>query len=130
MLGPPIFGEAPLTRRQTQLVSKWFGTGRNLRLFWWSGSVALRQLALALIAINAYGQTAFLSSPRELLATDPRAFAHWLDTNRPKTVSADQKAAILSSLPREGEVKPIGAHADTRAFPPAVRGARTRILRS
>lgn len=98
-----------MTRRHTQLVSKWPGTGRNLRLFWWSGSVALRQLALTLIAINAYGQTAFLSSPRELLATDPRAFAHWLDTNRPKPVSADQKAAILSSLPREGEVKPIGA---------------------
>ena len=66
--------------------------------------LVLRQLAVALIAINAYGQTAFLSSPRELLATDPRAFAQWLDTNRPKPVSAQHKARMLSMLPAKGEV--------------------------
>jgi hypothetical protein len=90
--------------RRTQLVSKWSRTVRNPRLFWWSGFVVLRQLAVALIAINAYGQTAFLSSPRELLATDPRAFAQWLNTNRPEPVSAQHKARMLSMLPAEGEV--------------------------
>ena len=39
--------------RHTQLVSKWPGTRRNVRLFWWSGSVVLPQLTVALIAINA-----------------------------------------------------------------------------
>ena len=66
--------------------------------------IVLRQLAVALIAINAYGQTAFLSSPRELLATDPLAFAQWLDTNRPKPVSRQHKAHLLSKLPAKGEV--------------------------
>lgn len=90
--------------RHTQLVSKWPGTRRNVRLFWWSGSIVLPQLAVALIAINAYGQPAFLSSPRDLLASNPRAFAQWLDTGRPEPVSAQDKARLLSKLPAEGEV--------------------------
>ena len=34
----------------------------------------------------------------------PRAFAQWLDTNRPTPVSAQHKARMLSMLPAEGEV--------------------------
>ena len=49
-------------------------------------------------------QPAFLSSPRDLLASNPRAFAQWLDTSRPEPVSAQDKARLLSMLPAEGEV--------------------------
>ena len=91
--------------RHTHLVSKWAETGLSQGLFRCSRSVVLCQLGVALIAVNAYGQSAFLSSPKELLATDPRAFAQWLQTNRPKPVSADQKARILKGLPSQGELK-------------------------
>jgi hypothetical protein len=46
-----------------------------------------------------------LSSPKGLLGTDPDAFVQWLKTNRPRPVSADQRARLLKVLPREGELK-------------------------
>ena len=66
--------------------------------------LVLQQLAFVLVSINAYGQPAFLSSPRDLLATDPRAVVQWLDANRPKPVPAPDRAVFLSRLPAEGEV--------------------------
>jgi hypothetical protein len=91
--------------RHTHLVSTWAETGIRQGLFRRSRSVILSQLSVALIAVNAYGQNAFLSSPKELLAADPRAVAEWLESNRPKPVPADQKARILKFLPNQGEVK-------------------------
>jgi len=44
------------------------------------GSIVLR-LGVALIAVDAYGQPAYLSSPRQLLERTPAAFADWLQTN-------------------------------------------------
>jgi hypothetical protein len=64
-------------------------------------SVAARRV---LIAVNGYGQTVISLSPQELLSTDPRAFAQWLETERPKAVSAHDRAQILRTLPTEGEV--------------------------
>jgi hypothetical protein len=65
--------------RHTQVVSKCPGTGRNLPLFWWSRFVVLRQLAVALIAINAYGQEVepAAGGARVLEFTSPRA-RFWL----------------------------------------------------
>jgi hypothetical protein len=91
--------------RHTHLVSTWAETGIRQGLFRRSRSVVLYQLGVALIAVNAYGQSAFLSSPKELLAADPRAFAQWLESNRPKPVPADRKARILSTLPPKGELR-------------------------
>jgi hypothetical protein len=57
-------------------------------------------LALALpISLGARGQALPLSNPRDLLATEPGAFARLLETARPTPVSAGEKARILSSLP-------------------------------
>lgn len=83
--------------------SKKAGTGLSLRLFQLSRSAVLWHLSVALTAINAYGQTSMLSTPQDLLAADPRGFAEWLETVRPKPVSAQNKALILSTLPPEGE---------------------------
>ena len=91
--------------RHKHLVSKWVETGIRQGLFRRSLFVILSQLSVALIAVNVYGQSAFLSSPKELLAADPRAVAEWLESNRPKPVPADQKARILKFLPNQGEVK-------------------------
>ena len=90
--------------RYTHPVSKWVETGLSLRLFRRTRSLVLWQLGALLIAMNGYGQTVISLSPRELLATDPRAFAQWLETERPKPVSAQDKAEILLTLPAEGEV--------------------------
>jgi hypothetical protein len=94
--------------RQTKLSTR-LRTSTSQRTFRRSPSIALWLLGVALSTINVYGQNALPPSSRELLTTDAGAFARWLETNRPTPVSADQKAAILSSLPREGEVKPLGA---------------------
>jgi hypothetical protein len=109
--------------RHTHLVSKWVETGISQGLFRRSRSVILSQLSVALIAVNAYGQSAFLSSPKQLLATDPRAFAQWLQTNRPKPVSADQKARILKVLPSQGELKRLDRSSSQKlaSLPPLLR---------
>jgi hypothetical protein len=90
--------------RYTQHVSKWAETGLSLRLFRRTRSFVLCQLAAAFFAINGYGQTVIPLSPSELLATDPSAFAQWLEAERPEPVSAQDKAHILHMLPVEGEV--------------------------
>jgi hypothetical protein len=84
------------------------GTGDSLGTFRRSRSLALWPLGVVLFTTNVYGQNGLPSSSRELLATDPRAFVQWLESNRPDPISAQQKAAILSSLPRTGEVKSFG----------------------
>ena len=89
--------------RHTQLVSKWPGTRRNVRLFWWSGSVVLPQLAFALIAINAYRAAGFPVVTTGVAGDDPRAFAQWLDKPAQTGVSTGQGASS-SMLPAEGEV--------------------------
>jgi hypothetical protein len=90
--------------RYTSHVSTWIETGLSLRLFQRLRSLALWQLGALLIAINGYGQTVISLSPPELLVTDPRAFAQWLETERPKAVPAQDRAQILRTLPTEGEV--------------------------
>jgi hypothetical protein len=95
--------------RQTHLGSKLPETGRRRGLVGVAASVVLRQLGVALVALNAYGQAPPLSSPRELLETDPRGFAQWLKTNQPTPMSPGQKARILASLPRQGELTDLDA---------------------
>jgi hypothetical protein len=84
--------------------SKEAGTGLSLRLFQQSATVGVWLIGAALIAMNAYGQTSMLSTPQDLLKTDPRLFADWLETTRPKPVSAQDRARSLRTLPAEGEV--------------------------
>ena len=45
-----------------------------------------------------------LTTSQNLLAADPNAIARFLETARPAPVSAEDKARVLSTLPREGEV--------------------------
>jgi hypothetical protein len=90
--------------RYTHYVSTRIEIGLSLRLFRRLRSLALWQLGAVLIAVNGYGQTATSLSPPELLATDPRAFAQWLETERPRAVSAQDRGQILRTLPTEGEV--------------------------
>ena len=61
-------------------------------------------VSIAAMSINLHGQGTFLSSPKALLSTDPEAFVQWLKTNRPRPVSADQRARILKVLPSQGEL--------------------------
>ena len=93
--------------RQAKLSTR-VGTGDSLRTFRGARSLVLCALGVVLVTTNVYGQYALPSSSRELLGTDPRAFVQWLETNRPDSVSPQQKAGILSSLPRAGEVKTGG----------------------
>jgi hypothetical protein len=86
------------------LSSKQAGTGLSLRLFQQSRPVGLWLIGAALTAMNAYGQTSMLSTPRDLLKTDPRVFAEWLETTRPRPVSAEDQARTLRTLPAKGEV--------------------------
>jgi len=90
--------------RYTHHVSTWIESGLSLRLFRRLRSLALWQLGAVLIAVNGYGQTVISLSPPELLSTDPRTFAQWLETERPMAVPAPDKAQILRTLPTEGEV--------------------------
>jgi len=85
------------------------GAGLSLCVFRRLRRLALWQLGAALIAVNGYGQTAVLRSPLELLSTDPRAFAQWLETERPQAVPEQDRAKILLTLPTEGEVTNLGA---------------------
>lgn len=52
-----------------------------------------------------------LTTSQNLLATDPRALARFLETARPLPVSATDKARVLSTLPLEGEVTDFSASA-------------------
>jgi hypothetical protein len=62
-------------------------------------------LWVALAASHALGGQDFsIAAPSDLLTMDPHVFAKWLETARPVPVSAAEKARVLASLPREGEV--------------------------
>jgi hypothetical protein len=52
-----------------------------------------------------------LTTSQDLLATDPDAIARFLETGRPAPVSVEDKAHVLSTLPREGEVPDLSASA-------------------
>ncbi len=80
------------------------GTAVSVCLFEASRFILLCTIGIALTAVGAHGQTPTLANPRDLLAADPAAVARLLETARPTPVSAEQKAHILRSLPREGEV--------------------------
>ena len=78
------------------------------------------------VHLNLHGQGTFLPSPKSLLATDPRAFVQWLETNRPDPVSADQKARILQFLPREGELRPFGPSSSRKLDQSGAAASRCR----
>jgi hypothetical protein len=80
------------------------GTAVSVCLFEASRRILLHTIGIALTAVGAHGQAPTLANPRDLLAADPAAVARLLETARPAPVSAEQKAHILRSLPREGEV--------------------------
>ncbi len=90
--------------RDTDLPEKQAGIALSLRLFRGSHPIVFCLLGVVLTATNAYAQASMLSTPQNLLATDPRVFARWLETARPTPVSAQDKARILRTLPVEGEV--------------------------
>jgi len=79
-------------------------TGVSLRVLRQFGSLLLPLLAVVLTALHLHAQLPTAYTPKELLATDPRVFADWLETHRPRSVSASQKARILEVLPAEGEI--------------------------
>jgi hypothetical protein len=82
-------------------------------------------LTLALpTGLGARGQALPLPNPRDLLATEPGAFARLLETARPTPVSAGDKARILSSLPETGEITNLNAQALRKL------AALSRVLRA
>jgi hypothetical protein len=82
-------------------------------------------LALALpTGLGARGQALPLSKPRDLLSTEPGAFARLLETARSTPVSAGDKARILSSLRETGEITNL----NTRALQKLA--ALSRVLRA
>ena len=56
-------------------------------------------------------QIVALTTSQNLLATDPNALARFLETARPKAVSSEDRARVLSTLPPEGEVTDLSASA-------------------
>ena len=79
-------------------------TGVSLRVLRQFGSLLLPLPAVVLTALHLHAQVPTAYTPKELLATDPRVFTDWLETHRPRSVSASQKARILEVLPAEGEI--------------------------
>ena len=65
----------------------------------------------AVAGASVSGQQLGVSNPRDILATDPGAFALLLQTTRPEPVSARDKARTLSTLPEKGEVTKLNASA-------------------
>jgi hypothetical protein len=77
----------------------------SVRRFGRHGISAVGLLWAALTASHAFGGQDFaIAAPRDLLTRDPHGFAEWLETARPAPVSAAEKARVLASLPRDGEV--------------------------
>jgi hypothetical protein len=97
--------------RQPPLSSNRVETGRRFRLFPRSACVLVCQLVVVSIASNAAAQSGFLTSPRELLAMDPAAFVEWLDSNRPKPMTPEERTRIFGSLPRQGRRTNLDASA-------------------
>ena len=67
--------------------------------------IVLFHVGAFLNAILAYGQTP-LSTPKELLLTDPAAFAQWLEIGRPAPISGP-KAGVSRRYPSDGEINDI-----------------------
>lgn len=79
----------------------------------WLKAVAL--LWVVLTATRALAsQSLPLSTPNDLLASDPRRFAQVLDDARPAPISEELKARILRSLPAKGEVTDLNGAARQR----------------
>ena len=76
----------------------------SLRLFRRSASLLLLLPATALTAVQLSAQAPTAYTAKELLATDPRVFAGWLETHRPPLLSPGQKARIRAALPSHGEI--------------------------
>ena len=58
---------------------------------------------------RAHGQSLPVSSPREILASDPAAFVQLLDDFRPSPVTSETKQMVLKSLPRELKGRAVNA---------------------
>ena len=74
-------------------------------LFRWCGSVLLLLLSTIVpsaVQLRAQAPTGYTA--KELLATDPRVFAAWLETHRPPPVTPEQKAQLVAKLPSKGEI--------------------------
>ena len=78
-------------------------------------SVILSQLSVALIAVNAYGQNAFLSSPQELLARTPAPLPSGWKANGPNRCQPSKRRASSSILPDQGEVKRLNLSVEPKA---------------
>jgi hypothetical protein len=79
---------------------------------------------VALTASRALGgQDLPVSTPDDLLASDPRCFIRFLDAARPAPVSEELKARILQGLPPRGEVTDLDGAARQRlaALAPLLR---------
>jgi predicted Zn-dependent protease len=97
--------------RQPQRPENRPGIALSLRLFGRARSIVFCLVWTALAGAKVAGQPLGVSSPRDILATEPGVFAQLLETARPEPVSADAKARILSSLPPRGEVTNLNASA-------------------
>jgi hypothetical protein len=82
--------------RQTKLSTR-LRTSDILRIFRRPRSIALWLLGVALFTVNVYGQKALPTSSRELLTTDPRALARWLETNRHPTDRRNHNALHIEA---------------------------------
>ena len=89
--------------------------------------MAVGLLWMALTASRALAsQSLPVTTPSELLASDPRRIAQVLDDARPTPVSEEVKVRTLRSLPREGEVTDLSGAVRQRlmALGPLLRATR------
>lgn len=90
-------------------------THGSLRPFPKYGLTAIGLLWVALTVSRALGgQDLPVSTPGDLLASDPRRFVQFLDAARPAPVSEELKARILQGLPPEGAVTDLSSAARQR----------------
>jgi hypothetical protein len=90
------------------------GIGVSLRPSRRPSRLVLGLIVVMGATVGAQDQSLGVSSARDLLASEPRAFAQALETARPLPVSAEAKAQILASLPEEGEVTHLGSEARSK----------------
>jgi hypothetical protein len=77
----------------------------SVRRFARHGITVVGLFWVVLAASHTFGGQDFsIAAPSDLLAMDPHGFAELLKTARPAPVSAAEKAQVLASLPRQGEV--------------------------
>jgi predicted Zn-dependent protease len=86
-----------------------------------AGSLVLSSLSPA----DADGQTALLTTPEEVLATEPGVFITLLKTSRPQPVPSQEKARVVAFLPSEGVVTRLNRGMQTKltALEPLLRVA-------